>query len=124
MLLDAVLLAFQRQPHMKFLENTGPLTKRKMTLSDPSTVTAEDGSVGTWTMIYDEGFPSLDQKDVSMSIFFVIQIHDVSESPLRFDAPSHIRGLIHHCAAYRTIGLSVMVNSVPPEFDDYSFRAQ
>jgi cathepsin C len=45
-----------RQPHMKVLENTGPITKRKMTLSDPSTVTAEDGSVGTWTMIYDEGF--------------------------------------------------------------------
>jgi len=45
-----------QQPHMKFLSNTGTLTKRRMTLKDPNTVAAEDGSSGTWTMIYDEGF--------------------------------------------------------------------
>jgi cathepsin C len=41
---------------MKFLENTGPLSKRRFTLGDPNTVTSEDGSSGSWTMIYDEGF--------------------------------------------------------------------
>jgi cathepsin C len=45
-----------RQPHMKFLEGMGQLTKRRMTLNDPDTVSTEDGSSGTWTMIYDEGF--------------------------------------------------------------------
>jgi len=45
-----------RQPRMKYLEGQGSLTKKKMTLADPNTVTTEDGSSGTWTMIYDEGF--------------------------------------------------------------------
>jgi len=44
------------QPHMKFLENMGPLSKRRVTLGEPNTVSAEDGSTGTWTMIYDEAF--------------------------------------------------------------------
>merc|ERR1719265_2024581 len=44
-----------RQPHMKFLENTGPLSKRRFTLGNPNTVTGEDGGSGSWTMIYDEG---------------------------------------------------------------------
>jgi cathepsin C len=34
----------------------GDLSKRRMTLNNPNTVSAEDGSTGTWTMIYDEGF--------------------------------------------------------------------
>jgi len=41
---------------MKFLENSGPLSKRKLALTDPNTASAEDGGRGTWTMIYDEGF--------------------------------------------------------------------
>jgi hypothetical protein len=41
---------------MKFLESLGPLSKRKMTLNNPNTVSSEDGATGTWTMIYDEGF--------------------------------------------------------------------
>jgi len=45
-----------KQPHIKFLEQTGPLSKRKMTLLDPNTASAEDGTCGTWTMIYDEAF--------------------------------------------------------------------
>jgi len=45
-----------QQPHMKFLEEQGTLTKQKFSLQDPSTVTSEDGGSGTWTMIYDEGF--------------------------------------------------------------------
>jgi len=45
-----------KQPHMKFLEAMGSLTKTKMTLHDPNTVSAEDDSSGTWTMIYDEAF--------------------------------------------------------------------
>jgi len=45
-----------KQPHMKFLEQMGSLTKTKMTLHDPNTVSAEDSSTGTWTMIYDEAF--------------------------------------------------------------------
>jgi cathepsin C len=45
-----------RQPHMKFLEKMGPLSKHRMTLQDPNIVVSEDGSSGTWTMIYDEGF--------------------------------------------------------------------
>jgi cathepsin C len=44
------------QPHMKFLENMGPLSKRRMTLGEPNKASAEDGSTGTWTMIYDEAF--------------------------------------------------------------------
>jgi len=54
------------QPHMKFLEQMGPLTTRKMTLNQPSTVAAEDGSSGTWTMIYDEGF----EVAVGSEVFF------------------------------------------------------
>eukprot|EP00427_Karlodinium_veneficum_P025751 CAMPEP_0169109910 /NCGR_PEP_ID=MMETSP1015-20121227/26218_1 /TAXON_ID=342587 /ORGANISM="Karlodinium micrum, Strain CCMP2283" /LENGTH=536 /DNA_ID=CAMNT_0009171641 /DNA_START=273 /DNA_END=1883 /DNA_ORIENTATION=+ len=41
---------------MKYLENLGSLSKRRMTLSDPNTASDEDGNSGTWTMIYDEGF--------------------------------------------------------------------
>merc|ERR1719199_824816 len=37
-----------RQPHIKFLENQGTLSKRKMTLADPNTASAEDGGRGTW----------------------------------------------------------------------------
>jgi len=55
-----------KQPHMKFLESMGPLSKRKMTLKDPSTASAEDGSTGTWTMIYDEGF----EVAVGSNVFF------------------------------------------------------
>jgi cathepsin C len=44
------------QPHMKYLESLGSLSKRKMTLRDPDTASDEDGASGTWTMIYDEGF--------------------------------------------------------------------
>jgi len=45
-----------KQPTMKFLEAMGPVTKRKLTLNQPNTVSIEDGTTGTWTMIYDEGF--------------------------------------------------------------------
>lgn len=45
-----------KQPHVEFLEKEGHLTKRKFTLHNPNTVSAEDGSSGTWTMIYDEAF--------------------------------------------------------------------
>jgi len=45
-----------KQPQMSFLEHMGPVTKLKMSLQDPNTVTADDGSSGTWTMIYDEAF--------------------------------------------------------------------
>jgi len=45
-----------KQPHMKMLEQMGSSTKRVMTLNEPNTVSAEDGSKGTWTMIYDEAF--------------------------------------------------------------------
>jgi cathepsin C len=41
---------------MSFLESAGSLSKRKMTLHDPNTVSSDDGSSGTWTMIYDEAF--------------------------------------------------------------------
>jgi len=36
--------------------NNGPTTKQRITLSDPDTATKDDGSSGTFTMIYDEGF--------------------------------------------------------------------
>jgi hypothetical protein len=36
--------------------NNGPTTKQRISLSDPDTATKEDGSSGTFTMIYDEGF--------------------------------------------------------------------
>lgn len=45
-----------QQPHMKFLEQQGQLTKRRMSLQDPNIATNEEGTQGTWTMIYDEGF--------------------------------------------------------------------
>jgi len=45
-----------KQPAMKYLEQMGASTKRRMTLNDPNTVSGEDGSSGTWTMIYDEAF--------------------------------------------------------------------
>jgi len=41
---------------MKFLESLGQLSTQKMTLNNPNTVSSEDGTSGTWTMIYDEGF--------------------------------------------------------------------
>jgi len=31
-------------------------SKKKVTLSDPNLATADDGSTGSWTMVYDEGF--------------------------------------------------------------------
>jgi cathepsin C len=45
-----------QQPHLQLLESQGPLAKRKLTLEDPNTASSEEGSSGTWTMIYDEGF--------------------------------------------------------------------
>lgn len=41
---------------MKLLEEMGSSTKRRFSLQDPNSVTAEDGGKGTWTMIYDEAF--------------------------------------------------------------------
>jgi cathepsin C len=55
-----------KQPHMKFLESMGPLSKRKFTLNDPNTVSTDDGNSGTWTMIYDEGF----EVATAESVFF------------------------------------------------------
>lgn len=55
-----------KQPPMKVLEQMGPVTKRKFSLHDPNTVSAQDGSSGTWTMIYDEAF------EVAMADFVYI----------------------------------------------------
>merc|ERR1719262_1324527 len=41
---------------MSFVAGLGSTTTKKVTLSDPDTATSEDGAVGMWTMIYDEGF--------------------------------------------------------------------
>lgn len=46
----------EQQPSLKFLEDSGPTTTMHLSLKDPSTVVAQDGSAGTWTMIYDEAF--------------------------------------------------------------------
>jgi len=45
-----------QQPHMKFLEQQGELSKKKLSLQDPNTVSSDADGKGTWTMIYDEGF--------------------------------------------------------------------
>jgi len=56
------------QPAMNFLQGRGPVTKRKITLSDPNMASSEDGRSGTWTMIYDEGF-EVDIGDLSFFAF-------------------------------------------------------
>jgi cathepsin C len=55
-----------QQPHMQFLTSAGATSKRRFSLGNPNTVTDEDGSSGTWTMIYDEGF----EVAVGGSVFF------------------------------------------------------
>lgn len=44
------------QPDLSFVAGQGPTTTRRFSLQDPNIVKAEDGSSGTWTMIYDEAF--------------------------------------------------------------------
>jgi len=44
------------QPAMSFLEQQGSTSTVKVTLKEPATAVAEDGTTGMWTMIYDEGF--------------------------------------------------------------------
>jgi len=46
----------EQQPALKFLQDNGPTTSIHLSLKDPSTVVAENGGTGTWTMIYDEAF--------------------------------------------------------------------
>jgi hypothetical protein len=41
---------------MNFVQQMGQTTTKRFTLKDPDTVSADDGSTGTWTMIYDEAF--------------------------------------------------------------------
>jgi len=69
------------QPHMKFLEKMGPLTTRKMTLNQPSTVAAEDGSSGTWTMIYDEGF----EVALGKEVFFAFSKFSFTDADRKFN---------------------------------------
>jgi cathepsin C len=69
------------QPHMKFLEKMGPLTTRKMTLNQPSTVAAEDGSSGTWTMIYDEGF----EVALGSEVFFAFSKFSFTDADRKFN---------------------------------------
>lgn len=45
-----------KQPQMSLLANMGATTTAKFSLLEPDTVKGDDGSEGTWTMIYDEGF--------------------------------------------------------------------
>merc|ERR550532_785080 len=40
------------QPALDFPASLGATTSLRLSLEDPSTATAEDGSTGTWTMIY------------------------------------------------------------------------
>jgi cathepsin C len=44
------------QPALDFVLNQGQTTKRRITLQNPDTASTDDGSSGTFTMIYDEGF--------------------------------------------------------------------
>jgi len=44
------------QPALSFLTSQGATTTMKLALQEPSAVTTEDGTTGTWTMIYDEAF--------------------------------------------------------------------
>jgi len=44
------------QPSLDFVLNQGQTTKQRISLSNPDTATKDDGSSGTFTMIYDEGF--------------------------------------------------------------------
>jgi len=47
------------QPSTSFVQNMNPndpLIVKKVSLKNPNTASSDDGSTGTWTMIYDEGF--------------------------------------------------------------------
>jgi len=44
------------QPPLNFLSSQGATSTLRVSLQDPATASAEDGSTGSWTMIYDEGF--------------------------------------------------------------------
>jgi cathepsin C len=47
------------QPSTNFVQNMYPheaTIVKKISLKNPNTATTDDGSKGTWTMIYDEGF--------------------------------------------------------------------
>lgn len=45
------------QPHLSLLAAShSPLRTMKLSLQEPSTAVAQDGTKGTWTMIYDEAF--------------------------------------------------------------------
>merc|ERR1719265_373701 len=44
------------QPSLDFVLNQGSTTKQRISLQNPDTATKDDGSSGTFTMIYDEGF--------------------------------------------------------------------
>jgi len=45
-----------KQPDASLIQMQGATSSRHFTLSEPDTVVGADGSNGTWTMIYDEGF--------------------------------------------------------------------
>jgi cathepsin C len=65
-----------QQPHIKFLEQQGELTKISMSLQEPNTATT-DGNSGSWTMIYDEGF------EVAMGefVYFAFSKFTLTDAP-------------------------------------------
>eukprot|EP00929_Paragymnodinium_shiwhaense_P094544 TRINITY_DN5514_c0_g1_i1.p1 TRINITY_DN5514_c0_g1~~TRINITY_DN5514_c0_g1_i1.p1 ORF type:complete len:602 (+),score=161.76 TRINITY_DN5514_c0_g1_i1:117-1808(+) len=62
-----------KQPAVALVSADGQPSTERFTLSDPDVATAQDGSEGTWTMIYDEGF----EVSVGDRVFFAFSKFDL-----------------------------------------------
>lgn len=77
------------QPPTSFVQNlypNDPLTVKKISLKDPNTASSDDGSTGTWTMIYDEGF----EVAVGDHVYFAFSKFEMVNS-------DHGRTNVSHC---------------------------
>jgi len=76
------------QPSLQFLHSLGQTEIKRFSMQDPNTVTGEDGTSGTWTMIYDEGF----EVAIGDSVFFAFSKFEYVQ-----DANTGERVNVSHC---------------------------
>lgn len=77
------------QPPINFVQNMHPhepAIVKKISLKNPNTASTDDGSTGTWTMIYDEGF----EVQVGDHTYFAFSKFEMVNSP-------HGRTNVSHC---------------------------
>jgi len=76
------------QPSLQFFQSLGQTEIKRFTVQDPNTVTSEEGTAGTWTMIYDEGF----EVAIGDEVFFAFSKFEYVQ-----DANTGERVNVSHC---------------------------